>query len=63
MLAQIGTQTVGFVVDSLVGQEEVVIKPLGKSLQGTPGIAGATITSDGKIALILDIPTLLNHYA
>ncbi|MGB0495737.1 MAG: chemotaxis protein CheW, partial [Kangiellaceae bacterium] len=63
VLAQIGTQTVGFVVDSLVGQEEVVIKPLGKSLQGTPGIAGATITSDGKIALILDIPTLLNHYA
>ncbi len=63
VLAQIGTQTVGFVVDSLVGQEEVVIKPLGKSLHGTPGIAGATITSDGKIALILDIPTLLNHYA
>jgi two-component system chemotaxis sensor kinase CheA len=63
VLAQIGTQTVGFVVDSLVGQEEVVIKPLGKSLQGTPGMAGATITSDGKIALILDIPSLLKHYA
>ena len=63
VLAQIGTQTVGFVVDSLIGQEEVVIKPLGKSLHGTPGMAGATITSDGKIALILDIPSLLNHYA
>jgi len=62
VLAQVGTQTVGFVVDSLVGQEEVVIKPLGKSLQGTPGMAGATITSDGKIALILDIPSLLKHY-
>ena len=62
VLAQVGTQTVGFVVDSLVGQEEVVIKPLGKSLQGTPGMAGATITSDGKIALILDIPNLLKHY-
>ena len=62
VLAQIGTQTVGFVVDSLVGQEEVVIKPLGKSLHGTPGMAGATITSDGKIALILDIPSLLKHY-
>ena len=46
----------------IVGQEEVVIKPLGKSLQGTPGMAGATITSDGKIALILDIPSLLKHY-
>jgi len=62
VLAQVGTQTVGFVVDSLVGQEEVVIKPLGKSLHGTPGMAGATITSDGKIALILDIPSLLKHY-
>ncbi len=62
VLAQIGTQTVGFVVDGLVGQEEVVIKPLGKSLHGTPGMAGATITSDGKIALILDIPSLLKHY-
>jgi len=62
VLAQIGTQTVGFVVDSLVGQEEVVIKPLGKSLHGTPGMAGATITSDGKIALILDIPSLLKHH-
>ncbi len=62
VLVQVGTQTVGFVVDSLVGQEEVVIKPLGKSLQGTPGMAGATITSDGKIALILDIPSMLKHY-
>ena len=58
-----GTQRVGFVVDSLVGQEEVVIKPLGAVLQGTPGMAGATITSDGSIALILDVPSLLTRYA
>jgi len=63
VLVQLGTQRVGFVVDSLVGQEEVVIKPLGKSLHGTPGMAGATITSDGGIALIIDIPSLLKHYA
>jgi len=63
VLVQVGTQRVGFVVDSLIGQEEVVIKPLGKSLQGTPGMAGATITSDGGIALIIDIPSLLKHYA
>ncbi len=63
VLIQVGTQRVGFVVDSLIGQEEVVIKPLGKSLQGTPGMAGATITSDGGIALIIDIPSLLKHYA
>jgi two-component system chemotaxis sensor kinase CheA len=63
VIVQIGNQQVGFVVDSLIGQEEVVIKPLDALLQGTPGMAGATITSDGGIALILDVPNLLKHYA
>lgn len=63
VVVQLGTQQVGFVVDGLIGQEEVVIKPLDNLLQGTPGMAGATITSDGGIALILDIPNLLKHYA
>jgi two-component system chemotaxis sensor kinase CheA len=63
VVVQIGTKQVGFVVDSLIGQEEVVIKPLDAMLQGTPGMAGATITSDGGIALILDIPSLLKRYA
>lgn len=63
VIVQIGVQQVGFVVDSLIGQEEVVIKPLDELLQGTAGMSGATITSDGRIALILDIPTLLKHYA
>jgi len=63
VIVQIGTQQVGFVVEALVGQEEVVIKPLDALLQGTPGMAGATITSDGGIALILDVPNLLKHYA
>ncbi|NRA54697.1 MAG: chemotaxis protein CheA [Gammaproteobacteria bacterium] len=63
VIVQIGPQHVGFVVDGLVGQEEVVIKPLGALLHGTPGISGATITSDGSIALIIDIGGLLNKYA
>ncbi|MCP5350056.1 MAG: chemotaxis protein CheA [Oceanospirillaceae bacterium] len=63
VVVSVGTQRVGFVVDQLVGQEEVVIKPLGKMLQGTPGMAGATITGDGRIALILDVPSMLNRYA
>jgi two-component system chemotaxis sensor kinase CheA len=63
VVIQIGVQQVGFVVDSLIGQEEVVIKPLDQMLQGTPGMAGATITSDGGIALIFDVPNLLKHYA
>ncbi|BFM16538.1 chemotaxis protein CheA [Maricurvus nonylphenolicus] len=63
VVVSVGTQRVGFVVDQLIGQEEVVIKPLGKMLQGTPGMAGATITGDGTIALILDVPSMLKRYA
>ncbi|WP_153913893.1 chemotaxis protein CheA [Shewanella sp. TC10] len=63
VIVQLGTMQIGFVVDALIGQEEVVIKPLGSMLQGTPGMAGATITSDGGIALILDVPGLLKYYA
>ena len=56
-------QLVGFVVDDLLGQEEVVIKPLDSALRHTPGMAGATVTSEGGIALILDIPALIRAYA
>ena len=63
VIVSVGTRRVGFVVDQLIGQEEVVIKPLGRMLQGTAGMAGATITGDGTIALILDVPSMLKHYA
>jgi len=62
VLVQVGTVTAGLIVDQVIGQEEVVIKPLGELLHGVPGIAGATITGDGNIALILDLPSLLRHY-
>ncbi|ABI56341.1 chemotaxis protein CheA [Alkalilimnicola ehrlichii MLHE-1] len=58
----LGNQAVGFVVDEVIGLEEVVIKPLGAMLQGLPGLAGSTITGDGKIALIVDIPSLVKAY-
>ena len=63
VIVQLGNQQVAFVVDRLIGQEEVVIKPLDRLLHGTPGMAGATITSDGGIALIIDIPNMLRFYA
>jgi len=63
VIVQLGNQQVAFVVDRLIGQEEVVIKPLDRLLNGTPGMAGATITSDGGIALIVDIPNMLKFYA
>ena len=63
VVVHVGTQKIGFVVDQLIGQEEVVIKPLGAMLTKIQGLAGATITGDGKIALILDVPSLLKRYA
>ncbi len=63
VVVSVGSQKVGFVVDQLIGQEEVVIKPLGDMLLGTGGLAGATIRGDGKIALILDVPSLMKSYA
>ncbi len=58
----IGNQAVGFVVDEVIGLEEVVIKPLGALLHGLPGLAGSTITGDGQIALIVDIPSLIKSF-
>ncbi|WP_340818894.1 chemotaxis protein CheA [Methanolobus sp. WCC4] len=51
---------IGFVVDDLLGQQEVIIKTLdNKILKNTRGFAGATILGDGSVALILDIATLI----
>ncbi|MBL3590582.1 MAG: chemotaxis protein CheA [gamma proteobacterium endosymbiont of Lamellibrachia anaximandri] len=63
VVVNVGSIQVGLVVDELIGQEEVVIKPLGAMLQGLEGMAGATITGDGKIALIMDVPGLMRKYA
>ncbi len=53
-----GERLSGFVVDSLIGQQEIVIKSLGKMLSGIKTISGATILGDGNVALILDVNTL-----
>ncbi len=53
-----GEKLSGFLVDSLIGQQEIVIKPLGKLLSGIKCIAGATILGDGNVALILDVNSL-----
>ena len=63
VVMHVGNRMVAFVVDHLIGQEEVVIKPLGALLSGTRGLAGATITGDGSIALILDVPELIDRYS
>jgi two-component system chemotaxis sensor kinase CheA len=50
----VGEKRIGLVVDELLGQEETVIKPLGSYLRQVPGLAGATISGDGRVRLILD---------
>jgi two-component system chemotaxis sensor kinase CheA len=54
-----GDKRLGLVVDYLIGQQEIVIKPLGKIFQNIRGVAGATILGDGRVALILDVATLV----
>ncbi len=63
IMVQVANDSVGLIVDQVIGQEEVVIKPLGALLQGLPGMAGSTITGDGNIAIILDVQGLLQRYA
>ncbi|WP_304546085.1 hybrid sensor histidine kinase/response regulator [Sulfurimonas microaerophilic] len=55
----LGTSKLGLIVDTLVGQEEIVIKSLGEYLKGIDGIAGATIRGDGGVTLIVDVVALM----
>ncbi len=59
VVVQIGSRSVGLVVEALPYQEEVVIKSMGPILSGIRGMAGATITGDGKVVLILDVGEIL----
>ena len=54
-----GDQQAGLVVDDLIGQQEIVIKSLGKYMTGNKLISGATILGDGEVALIIDANTLM----
>jgi two-component system chemotaxis sensor kinase CheA len=54
-----GTHRMALVVDTLVGQQDVVVKSLGDFLGAVPGVGGATILGDGRVALILDAQSLL----
>ena len=55
-----GDTKMGLIVDSLIGEEDVVIKPLRGQFTSVPGIAGANITGDGTVSLIIDVPQLLD---
>lgn len=60
VVVQCGDQRAGIVVDRFVGEIQAVIKPLGNLLSGMRGFSGSTILGDGGVALLLDIPALVN---
>ena len=59
VVVQVGSKNLGLVVDRLPYQEEVVIKSMGQILSGIRGLAGATITGDGRVVIILDVGEIL----
>lgn len=59
VVVHIGERKAGIVVDNLIGQQEIVIKTLGKLLAGLKVISGATVLGDGRVALILDVSALM----
>lgn len=59
VVVKTGQRRAGLIVDTLIGQQEIVIKSLGKLLNGFKEFAGATILGDGRVALILDVASLL----
>ena len=58
-----GSASMGLVVDALLGQEEVVVKPVTQMFDYNKAISGATITGDGKVHMILDVPYMLKDLA
>jgi hypothetical protein len=61
VVTAVGSQRLGLVVDTLIGEQDVVIKALGPSLKDVRGFAGATELGDQRLALVLDTPTLIEE--
>ena len=61
VVAGSGDRQIGLCVDGLAGEQEVVIKSLGTLLGNLPGLSGATILGDGRVALIVDLPKLISE--
>lgn len=61
VVASVADRRVGFIVDRLVGQQDIVIKALGKSLKMARGLAGATELGDQRVGLVLDAAALINE--
>ncbi|MBN1969038.1 MAG: chemotaxis protein CheA [Candidatus Delongbacteria bacterium] len=61
VIVKYGEEMMGLIVDQLHGEFQTVIKPLGRLFQNVTGLSGATILGNGSVALILDIPILIQY--
>lgn len=61
VVLHVGHQRFGCLVHEVLGREDVMVKPLGHLFDGVPGVAGATITGDGRLALVLDLAGLIDR--
>jgi len=61
VVAAAATRRCGFVVDDIIGRQDIVIKPLSGPLRGVAGFAGATELGDQRIGLVIDVPALLEE--
>jgi two-component system chemotaxis sensor kinase CheA len=59
VVVKINDSYAGIAVDELLGGMQTVVKPLGRAFRGVPGIAGSTVLGDGRVGLIIDVPSLL----
>ncbi|HZW78914.1 MAG TPA: chemotaxis protein CheA [Candidatus Deferrimicrobiaceae bacterium] len=59
VVVKINESYAGIAVDELLGGMQTVVKPLGRALRAVPGIAGSTVLGDGRVGLIIDVPSLL----
>ncbi len=60
-MTSVGSRRLGLVVTTLIGEQDVVIKALGRSLKQVRGFAGATELGDQRMALVLDAPALVEE--
>ncbi len=61
VIVKINEVPAGIAVDELLGGMQTVVKPLGRAFRGVPGIAGSTVLGDGRVGLIIDVPSLLRE--
>ena len=63
LVVEVDGRRAALLVDTLIGQQQLVVKSLESNLHAVPGVAGATILGDGRVALILDVNSVVRTHA